>query len=82
MTSSLDRQQIEKLEAERHAFKMQLLGALGLLASCSVMLGAPAPKADAAETRDLIEACLEDARKLIPNLKWRRLLSRIEVSVL
>lgn len=61
-------------------FRMQYLGVLSLLASCSVALR-DTIECSADETRDLIEEALTDAQKLIPALHWRRMLNLIEVEL-
>lgn len=65
---------------ESRALKMrtQYLGVLSLLASCSVQLRSGD---DTEETRSMIVAALRDAQKLIPALRWRRVLNSIEVEI-
>lgn len=53
--------------------QMQYLGALALLAECSVHV----PES----VRESIEQAMEDGCKLIPGIKWRRILNRIEIEV-
>jgi hypothetical protein len=49
------------------------LGALGLLAECSVHV----PE----DIREMIEAAFEDACAAASGLYWRRILSRLEIGV-
>jgi hypothetical protein len=52
---------------------MRYLGALGLLADCSVHV----PE----DLREMIERALTEACAAYPYLKWRRILDRLEVDV-
>lgn len=57
------------------------LGVLGLLARCSIMLKDSLDES-ADEMRDLIVEALTDAQKVVPSLRWKRVLSHIEVEVI
>ena len=52
---------------------MRYLGALGLLAECSVYV----PE----ELRESIEAAMADATRENPQLAWKRILNRIQLEV-
>lgn len=58
--------------------KYQYLGVLGLLAECSAHMG---ETVDANELRGLIETALNDAQKVVPNLRWKRMLNRFEIEM-
>lgn len=55
--------------------EMQYVGVLSFLCEHSVYLG----RHD--ESMEIIAQILDDAKKVIPNLKWRRILDRYEISL-
>lgn len=63
---------------ENAKMKMQYLGALNVLAETSLMLGGDA---DAEEMRERMERIFDDAQKVVPRLRWRRILQRFELEL-
>jgi hypothetical protein len=58
--------------------RTQYLGALKVLAECSILLRSGA---DSDDMRACIEDVLDDARKVIPQLRWKRILHRFEIEL-
>lgn len=59
--------------SQSEPLNQRYLGCLGLLSECSVYV----PE----EIRECIAQAFEDASQADPNLKWRRILNRLEVEV-
>ena len=66
--------------ARETAIRQQYLGVLGLLARCSIGLR-DTHEEPADEIRADIEDALDNAKRLIPGLRWKRVLDRIEVEI-